>query len=81
MTLPRIDRLLEARAWLFAGAPAASRDHDPVQSVRTLIELVEGLPGVLPVYCHATPEHRAQRELEQRDPNASGPHHDPTRAP
>ncbi len=28
MKLPSADALLEARQWLRAGAPAASRDHD-----------------------------------------------------
>lgn len=66
--LPTPCKLLEAQDWLRAGAPAASRHHDAVEAVRTLAQLIEALPAILPVYCYGTPENRAAMLACQDEP-------------
>jgi uncharacterized protein YqgQ len=64
--LPHPEDLLQARYWLFAGAPAASRDHDAKFAVKILINLVEALPAYFDLYCYGKPENTIammQREL------------------
>lgn len=57
--MPPIDKIHQARYWLFAGAPAASRDYDSSEMVKILLMIVEGLPSIDPTYCHGTPENKA----------------------
>lgn len=57
--LPEVVELLEARDWLFAGAPSAARDHDPKHAVKILIQLIEALPAIIPMYCYGTEENKA----------------------
>ena len=64
--LPHPEDLLHARYWLFAGAPAASRDHDAKFAVKVLIQLVEALPEHFDLYCYGKAENTIammQREL------------------
>jgi hypothetical protein len=66
MALPKVSDLLEARAWLQAGAPAASRHHDGVRAVTILYELIESLPEHIPMYCYGTEENRAANRAESK---------------
>lgn len=57
-TLPPPDELLEARDWLLAGAPAASKNHDAKQSVKILLTLINALPAYIELYKFGTPAWR-----------------------
>jgi hypothetical protein len=56
--LPTPCQLLRARDWLWAGAPAAARDYDAKEAVKTLCVLIDAMPALLPIYCYGTPENR-----------------------
>lgn len=67
-TLPTPCALSYARSWLMAGAPAAARDFDPAVAVKTLYQLIEALPAVIPMYCYGTPENRrAVQECDAKE--------------
>lgn len=57
--LPHPRELLDARAWLHAGAPAAALGIDAREAVLVLLQLIEALPALIPLYCYGTPENRA----------------------
>lgn len=53
---PTPRELLQAREWLRAGCPAASKKHDAAQCAIILYDLLEWLPTVRPEYAYGTPQ-------------------------
>ena len=60
VVLPSTQALIDARSWLMAGAPAASRDHDAKEAVRTLFTICEALPEYFEQYCYGTEAYRKE---------------------
>jgi hypothetical protein len=54
-----------ARSWLFAGAPAASRDHDAKEAVATIVKLIEALPHYIKMYAFGSSEWRKVNGYEE----------------
>ena len=68
--LPPPSALLEARDWLGAGAPAASKHHDAKESVKTLLDLIAALPSRIELYCYGTPAWRKAMGFDDdKEPN------------
>ena len=63
--MPTHAAILLARDWLFAGCPAASRNHDAKGAARILLDLVEALPQHFPEYAWGSPEWKAALENEE----------------
>jgi hypothetical protein len=60
VVLPSTRELIDARSWLMAGAPAASKDHDAKAAVRVLFTICEALPEYFEQYCYGTEAYRKE---------------------
>lgn len=65
--LPTPDAILEARAWLKAGAPTAVGNEQAIINCRELLNLIHYLPELNPIYSYGTPEFK--EAWQEFDPN------------
>lgn len=59
MKPPHPSDVVEARCWLLAGAPAASREHKAPEAVRTLLAVLDALPSLDSRYAFGSEEWKA----------------------